>query len=100
MITFLRTFAIVPIVAVAAAMIPQHGAMLKCGTASPDGPLFAVDGVVMGPSTREKPFGNVAKENVYSLEIMCMDPVDSTFNRTHGRQLISLWTMQGPAPRL
>ena len=100
MTTLLRAFAIVPVVAVAAAMIPTGSTMIKCGTLSPNGPLLGVDGVVTGPVSRDKPLGNLAKEDVYSIDIMCVDPVDSTFNRTHGWQLISLWTMQGPAPRL
>ena len=100
MIPLLRAFAIVPAVAVAAALNPYDSTLLKCGTLSPNGPLLGVDGVLTGPVNRDKPLGDIAKENVYSIDILCVDPVDSTFNRTHGWQLISLWTMQGPAPRL
>jgi hypothetical protein len=98
--TVMRALAIVPMVAVMAAMIPRSDAVMKCGSQSPNGLLFAIDGLITAPKDGVSPLKSLAQENVYSLAVLCMDPVDSTFNYTRGWQLISVWTMQGPAPRL
>jgi hypothetical protein len=73
------------------------GAALKCGLLAPDGsPMYAVDGVLQ---SREGISG-FQPEDLYRVDIVCMDPKDSTFNRTAGFAVLSIWTMEGPAPRV
>ena len=104
MITMLRAMPALSAIAVAIALLPEPTAPRKCGTpVPPGGPFIAIDGVVVGQLEQQsKPWTDygVAREDVYSLEILCMDPKDSTFVRGRGLPLVSIWTLSGPAPRL
>src|SRR5688572_20908020 len=104
MITMLRALPALSAIAVAIAILPEHTAPLKCGTpVPPGGPFIAVDGVVVGQLEQQSKPGTdygVAREDLYSLEILCLDPKDSSFVRGRGLPLVSMWTLSGPAPRL
>lgn len=85
-----------PAVAVVLASSPttvvQPGA-LKCGTTTK--PLIAVDGRIAEVTVEE-----VDRDRLFWIEIVCMDPVDSTFSMDPGLPVISLWTVDGPAPAM
>jgi hypothetical protein len=73
---------------------------LKCGGVTAPGgkPLFSIDGVIR--STEDSARINLKKEDIHRIDIVCLNPKDSTFNRTHGWGVASIWTKQGPAPRV
>ena len=71
----------------------------KCGSLPPGArPVLAVDGTIMSvdPMTDL----GVDPDSVLELQVVCMNPRDSTFNRTTGVPVISVWTKQGPVPHL
>ncbi|CAN5709951.1 hypothetical protein BH23GEM9_BH23GEM9_17610 [soil metagenome] len=76
----------------------SNGTVLKCGP-QPENtvPLVAIDGAFVASSD---PWRHVDRDSIYSLEILCMNPQDSTFHRTVGVPVISIWTMHGPLPQL
>lgn len=85
-----------PILVVMGVMLPPPDSPLKCDTEPPEGkPLVAIDGEL----TDRKP-EEIDREEIRSIEIVCMNPRDSTFNRSHGIPVISIWTTGGPASYL
>lgn len=87
---------------------------LKCGL-QPEGTtaLIAIDGVIQGAlpegdqrfdlsSDDDKPLnGRVDREDLFWVQVVCMDPRDSTFRRGgSGVGVISVWTKDGPAGQM
>lgn len=100
-----RILCLLPAVALVALGTSSPNAARKCGRqqviAGPGRivPLMSIDGVVIQPGTVH-PMSNVVGTDIYSVDIICMDAKDSTFNRTQGVAIISVWTKSGPAPRV
>ena len=100
--TYLRVerILIAPVLLLIGAHITLPDARLKCGSLPPGGePLVAVDGEI----TTVKPdsiWQAVDKDDLMWLQIVCMNPRDSTFSRGRGIQVISIWTAEGPASHL
>ena len=74
--------------------------VFKCGGGTAPGgkPLLSIDGVMRW--TEDPSSINVPEKDIHSIDILCMNPKDSTLNRTHGWGVVSIWTKQGPAPRV
>ena len=70
---------------------------LKCGSVRE--PLFAVDGQIQGILTDSSRNG-LSMRDIYWLQIVCMDPQDSTFGRDYSIPVVSVWTAHGPASHL
>lgn len=68
---------------------------VKCGSAA-RAPLIAFDGRI----SEGVQLGDVEREHIFFLEIVCMDPVDSTFSMNPGIPVVSIWTEHGPAPEM
>jgi hypothetical protein len=100
-----RLPALVPVLALAYLGAGTPSAARKCGqrftNADPRSnvPVYSLDGAVIQPGTA-RPMTNVGGDNVYSVDIICMNPTDSTFNRSSGVTIISIWTKTSPAPRI
>jgi hypothetical protein len=95
-----KLLVLVPMVALLGAGTSTTVAARKCGALPPGGkPIFAIDGVVQPSGVGVTP-APVAEGDIVFVDIICMDPKDSSFNRTHGVSLISAWTKSGPAPRV
>lgn len=87
---------------------------MKCGP-QPEGTtaLVAIDGVIQGAlpeddqglelsSNAERPlYGGVDREDLFWVQIVCMDRRDSTFHLGgNGIPVASVWTKQGPVGRM
>ena len=93
-----RALLLAPAVLVVSAAALADTTPAKCGGQN-TAPLVAIDGVITALHM-DSIMQQVPRENLYSLAIVCMNPQDSTFNRRQGINVISLWTVQGPAPRV
>jgi len=67
----------------------------KCGVQPvPANPVTLVDGVVVN-QTPDAALKAVDPESVFSIEVACLNPKDSTLNRTTGIPAISIFTRLG-----
>jgi hypothetical protein len=96
----MRFLFLAPALAVLGVGASVRDVSLKCGglTAPGGKPLISIDGVI----TSQDYVSSIKAraEDIYRIDIVCMNPTDSTFNRTHGWGVVSIWTKQGPAPRV
>jgi hypothetical protein len=101
MITFgLRVLCLAPALALLSIGASAPHAAFKCGGATQPGgkALLSIDGVIRW--TEDLSSIKLPEKDIHSVDILCMDPRDSTLNRTHGWGVVSVWTKQGPAPRV
>lgn len=84
------------LVAVALAVLhpPPESSALKCSGYRPE-PLVAVNGTFVDTTLPEL---GLDRSEIFQVDIVCMDPADSSFNRERGTPVISVWTHDGPAP--
>ncbi len=78
---------------------------VKCGPQPPGTTaLLAIDGEIRDappPSFRSvSPAAVVDPEDIFWIDIVCIDPLDSTFQRGHGVPVVSIWTKRGPASHM
>lgn len=101
------SLALAPALASPAANTKGPALDMKCGP-QPEGtvPLIAVDGEILDLAPEERRGadaldGIVDRDDMFWLQIVCMDARDSTFRRRGtGLPVISLWTKQGPAGQM
>lgn len=87
---------LLPTVVVMGITFSPPSSPLKCDRQPPEGkPLVAIDGELT-----DQTVDDINREEIRSLEIVCMNPEDSTFNRSRGIPVISIWTRGGPASYL
>ena len=86
---------VVPVVALIAGLASGSGEARKCGRTTNHGGLVAIDGVITAvrPDSLMK---HLNADDLQSIEIVCMNPQDSTFNRSSGIPVVSVWTKNGP----
>jgi len=87
---------------------------MKCGP-QPEGTtaLVAIDGVIQGalpegdqrldlaPDAARPLYGGVDREDLFWVQVVCMDPRDSTFHLGgDGIPVASIWTKEGPAGQM
>ena len=96
----LRVLCLAPALALLGVGASAPDLALKCGGATAPGgkPLVSIDGVIRSPDYLSSI--KLTAEDIHGIDIVCMNPKDSTFNRTHGWGVASIWTKQGPAPRV
>jgi hypothetical protein len=103
-----RALALLPalaLIGLGASAPNESSAARKCGQRFTDAdprsnaPVYALDGAVIQPGT-VGPMSNVRSDNIHSVEFICLNPKDSTFNRSSGVTIISIWTKTSPAPRV
>jgi hypothetical protein len=70
---------------------------VKCGSTKQA--LYAVDGEIKGVHS-DSSLGNLTSTDIAWIQVVCMDPQDSTFRRGSGIPVVSVWTNRGPASRL
>jgi hypothetical protein len=93
-----RSLLIAPALLLIGASAASFESPRKCGGLLPGAkPLVALDGTIINVPMTDL---GVDPDNVLELQIVCMNPRDSTFNRKTGVSVISVWTKQGPVPHL
>ena len=86
-----------PVLLLVAATSMLSESHFKCGSAQD--PLFAIDGQIKGVAT-DSSWNGLSTNDIYWLQMVCVDPRDSTFRRGYGIPVISVWTTHGPASHL
>ena len=78
-----------------ASQVWASGSHRKCGVHwAGAGPVTLMDGVVVR-NTPEAALRTVDPESVFSIEVACLNPKDSTLNRTSGIPAVSIVTKSG-----
>jgi hypothetical protein len=92
---------ILPVVALIGLGSTAPNAARKCGTPVPSVSqmLKAIDGVMLGTPDSAL-FAKLKSEDIYSMDFVCMNPLDSTFSKSRGVTVLSIWMKTGPAPRI
>lgn len=72
-------------------------AHVKCASARQ--PLYAIDGEIKGVHS-DSSFKDLAQDELLWVQVVCMDPQDSTFRRGYGIPVVSVWTIHGPVAHL
>jgi hypothetical protein len=96
-----RILYLLPVVVLAGLGTTAPNAARKCGTPIPSMAqmLKAIDGVIVAPPDSAA-LAKVKSEDIYSMDLVCMNPLDSTFSRSRGITVMSIWMKTGPAPRI
>jgi hypothetical protein len=75
--------------------ISSDNTLRKCdGHPAGRDPIVMVDGAITNGKI-DPVVKDLDPEQVYSIEILCMNPEDSTLNKTQGIGVASVWTRQG-----
>jgi hypothetical protein len=96
----LRVLSLAPALALLSVGASMPDVAMKCGGVTAPGgkPIVSIDGVIRSPDY-VSPI-ELTELDIHRIDIVCMNPEDSTFNRTRGWGVVSIWTRQGPAPRV
>lgn len=99
-----RILFIAPALLLVGATLVRPDPIRKCGSGQK--PLYAVDGVITELDTevedqlqRVDMTGSLTNR-IMEIQVVCMNPQDSTFNRSRGIPVISIWTHDGPVGRI
>jgi hypothetical protein len=101
-LVMLRTLQLTPLLALFSintltpAPVP---APVKCGGPGPNGTHYVVNGIITAGMNDAKIRG-IGSNNTFLSDVLCMNPQDSTFNRSTGEWVVSVWTKDGPAPHV